>query len=73
MKWRQFGWGDLTVADRLPNLHALLLTDAVLVHLFLKIISVTAYTTSRCSRSFIVVPIPSQFLTKTAQDYLQRH
>lgn len=32
MEWRRFGWRDLAVADRLPNLHALLLTDAVLVH-----------------------------------------
>ena len=34
MKWRWFRRGDLAVADRLPNLHALLLADAVLIHLF---------------------------------------
>ena len=36
MEWRRFGWSDLAVADRFPNLHALLFTDTVLIHLFLR-------------------------------------
>ena len=36
MEWRRFGWSDLAVADRFPNLHALLFIDTVLIHLFLR-------------------------------------